>query len=95
MTARRSVSPLRRLRLSEQVLNQRARQNTDSVSEDVYRHRDSSAPRHRRRDDYRGQQDALDHAQATVSVRTLTAAEVAEARRDPESRWLPSSVFPW
>ena len=78
-----SVS-LRRLRLSEQVLNQRARQNTDSVSEDVYRHRDSSAPDIAAETIIGGQQDALDHAQATVSVRTLTAAEVAEARRDPK-----------
>lgn len=78
-----SVS-LRRLRLSEQVLNQRARQNSDSVSEDVYRHRDSSAPDIAAETIIEGQQDALDHAQATVSARTLTAAEVADARRDPE-----------
>lgn len=75
---------LRRLRLSEQVLNQRARQNSESVSEDVYRHRDSSAADTAAETIINGQQDALDHAQATVSVRSLTAAEVAEARRDPE-----------
>lgn len=75
---------LRRLRLSEQVLNQRARQNSDSVSEDVYRHRDSSAPDIAAETIIEGQQDALDHAQATVSVRVLTAAEVTQARRDPE-----------
>ena len=84
MTVRRSVS-LRRLRLSEQVLNHRARQNSDSVSEDVYRHRDSSAADIAAETIIEGQQDALDHAQATVSVRSLTAADVAEARRDPES----------
>jgi len=78
-----SVS-LRRLRLSEQVLNHRARQNSDSVSEDVYRHRDSSAADIAAETIIEGQQDALDHAQATVSVRSLTAADVAEARRDPE-----------
>lgn len=75
---------LRRLRLSEQVLNQRARQNSDSVSEDVYRQRDRSAPDIAAATIIEGQQDAVDHARATVSVRSLTAAEVADARRDPE-----------
>ncbi|MDD4866228.1 MAG: hypothetical protein PHQ28_03615 [Mycobacterium sp.] len=75
---------LRRLRLSEQVLNQRARQNSEAVSEDVYRHRDSSAAEIAADTIIEGQQDALDHAQATVSVRALTTAEVAAAKQDPE-----------
>lgn len=75
---------LRRLRLSEQVLNQRARQNTEALSEDVYRHRDSSAPEIAAETIVAGQQDALAHAKATVSVRALSAAEVAAAREDPE-----------
>jgi hypothetical protein len=78
------VVSLRRLRLSEQVLNQRARQNTDSVSEDVYRNRDGSAPELAAETIVDGQQDALDHARATVSVRSLSAAEVAGAREDPK-----------
>lgn len=75
---------LRRLRLSEQVLNQRARQNTDAVSEDVYRNRDSSAAELAAETIVEGQQDALDHAQATVAVRSLSATEVAAARDNPE-----------
>jgi hypothetical protein len=75
---------LRRLRLSEQVLNQRARQNTDEVSEDVYRHRDSSAPELAAETIIEGQHDALTHAKATVLVRSLSAADLAAARKDPE-----------
>ena len=75
---------LRRLRLSEQVLNQRARQNTDAVSEDVYRNRDSSAAELAAETIVEGQQDALDHAKATVAVRSLSAADIAAARDNPE-----------
>lgn len=75
---------LRRLRLSEQVLNQRAHQNTDSVSEEVYRRPDRSAPELAAQTIVGGQQEALDHAKAAHAARSLTAAEVAAGRRDPE-----------
>jgi len=75
---------LSRLRLSEQVLNQRARQNTDAVSEDVYRNRDSGAAELAAETIVEGQQDALHHAQATVAVRSLDATEIAAARDNPE-----------
>jgi hypothetical protein len=75
---------LRRLRLSEQVLNRRARQNTDAVSEDVYRNRDSSAAELAAETIVAGQQDALDHARATVAVRSLDSTEIASATENPE-----------
>lgn len=79
------VVSLRRLRLSEQVLNQRARQNTETVSEDVYRTPDASAREFAAQTIVEGQQDAVDHARATLAVRALSATEVAAARDDPES----------
>ncbi len=76
---------LRRLRLTEQVLNDRARQNTDAVSEDVYRRRDSSVLATATGAIIEGQHDALDHAKTTVSVRSLSQADVAQAHKDPEA----------
>lgn len=76
---------LRRLRLSEQVLNQRARQNTDNVSEDVYRSRDRGVAELAAGTIIEGQNEALAHAQATVAVRSLSREEFAEAHANPES----------
>lgn len=76
---------LRRLRLSEQVLNQQARQNSESVSEDTYRSPDPATADEAVDTIIDGQADAVAHAKATVTIRSLTAAEVAAARRDPET----------
>ena len=76
---------LRRLRLSEQVLNQQARQNSESVSEDTYRSPDPATADEAVDTIIDGQADAVAHAKATVTIRSLTAAEVAGANRDPET----------
>lgn len=76
---------LRRLRLSEQVLNQHARQNSESVSEDTYRTPDPATAEGAADTIVDGQADAVAHAKATVTIRSMTAAEVTAARRDPET----------
>ncbi|MEB3065043.1 hypothetical protein [[Mycobacterium] zoologicum] len=76
---------LRRLRLSEQVLNQHARQNSESVSEDTYRSPDPTTAEGAAETIIDGQADAVAHAKATVAIRSLTAAEVTAAREDPEA----------
>lgn len=69
---------LRRLRLSEQVLNQHARQNTETVSEDIYRNPDPTTADAAADTIIDGQNDAVAHAHATVAIRSMTAAEVAK-----------------
>ncbi|MDQ1250010.1 MAG: hypothetical protein QG597_4387 [Actinomycetota bacterium] len=76
---------LRRLRLSEQVLNQHARQNSESVSEDTYRAPDPATAAGAADTIIDGQADAVAHAKATVAIRSLSAAEVTAARGDPET----------
>jgi hypothetical protein len=76
---------LRRLRLSEQVLNQHARQNSESVSEDTYRIPDPATAEGAADTIIDGQADAVAHAKATVTIRSLNAAEVTAARADPET----------
>ena len=80
-------SPLRvtlsRLRLSEQVLNERSSQNTQAVSARVYRYPDLQTHKKARSVVLQGQVDALEHAQATVQMRMITGSELAAARTDP------------
>lgn len=76
---------LRRLRLSEQVLNQHARQNSETVSEDIYRNPDPTTAEGAVDIIIDGQTDAVAHATATVTIRSLSAAEVAAALTDPET----------
>ena len=76
---------LRRLRLSEQVLNQHARQNSESVSEDTYRSPDPTTAEGAAETIIDGQADAVAHAKATVTIRSLSAAEATAARTDPET----------
>jgi hypothetical protein len=76
---------LRRLRLSEQVLNQHARQNSEAVSEDVYRNPDRSTAERASVTIVDAQAEAVAHARATLSVRSMSAAEVAAAHANPES----------
>ena len=74
---------LSRLRLSEQVLNDKASQNTQTVSEKVYRSPDPQTHAKAREVVLQGQVDALEHARATVRMRTITGSELAAARTDP------------
>lgn len=64
-----------RLRLSEQVLNHRASQNTDAVSEDVYRRPDPRTADMVADVVLEGQQHAVEHAEATVRMRYVEHAE--------------------
>lgn len=72
-----------RLRLTEQLLSQHARQNSESVSEDIYRRPDPATIEAAAQTIEQGQADAVGHALATVQVRAMTAAEVAEAKQNP------------
>ena len=80
-------APLRvtlpRLRLTEQVLNEKPSQNTQAMSESVYRSPDPQAHAKAREVVLQGQADALEHARATVQMRTITGSELAAARADP------------
>jgi hypothetical protein len=76
---------LRRLRLSEQVLNQHARQNSEAVSEDTYRTPDPTTAAGAADTIIDGQTEAVAHARATVTIRSLSAAEVTAARADPDT----------
>ena len=75
---------LSRLRLSEQVLNDRTSQNTETVSASVYRYPDPQTHARAREIVLQGQADALEHARATVQMRTITEAELAASRIDPD-----------
>lgn len=76
---------LRRLRLSEQVLNEHARQNSETVSEDTYRTPDPATAEGAADIIAEGQADAVAHATATVTIRSMSATEMAAARADPEA----------
>lgn len=66
-----------RLRLTEQLLSQHARQNSESVSEDIYRRPDPTTIEAAAQTIEQGQADAVGHALATVQVRAMAAAEAA------------------
>ena len=55
------------------------------MSENVYRSRDPQTHAKARKVVLQGQTDALEHAQATVQMRTITRSELAAARTDPTS----------
>lgn len=76
---------LRRLRLSEQVLNQHSRQNSETVSEDIYRMPDPATAEGAAETITGGQADAVAHAKATVTIRSLSAADITTARTDPDT----------
>ena len=75
---------LSRLRLSEQVLNNKASQNSERVSSKIYRYPDPQTRSRARRVVLQGQTDAVDHARATVRMRTITPQDLAAARSDPD-----------
>lgn len=58
------------LRLTDQVVNRRSRQNTDAVSESVYRQPDPQTREHAVGVIMQGQADAIEHAHSTVKMRT-------------------------
>ena len=75
----------RRLRLTEQVLNQTARQNTETESEDIYRRPDPLTAETASETVTAGLNDAVAHAHASVHVRAMSTSEVEQARQNPEA----------
>ena len=86
---------LRRLRLTEQVLNEKSSHNTQAVSESVYRFPDPQTHAKAREVVLQGQVDALEHALATVHMRTVARSELAAARTDPTSLARKLGVEPY
>lgn len=74
---------LQRLRLTEQVLNKRPRQNSAQVSETVYRQPDPQTRKEAAAVIVGGQIDAVEHARVTVAMRTVSDHELAEAQANP------------
>lgn len=88
VTGQTSTGPtwtFRRLRLTEQVLNQTARQNTETESEDIYRRPDPLTAEASAETITAGLNDAVAHAHASINVRAMTTSEVEEARQNPEA----------
>lgn len=75
----------RRLRLTEQVLNQTARQNTETQSEDIYRRPDPLTAEAASATITAGLNDAVAHAHASIHVRAMNSSEVEQARQNPEA----------
>ncbi|MGH3633748.1 MAG: hypothetical protein ACRDTS_06575 [Mycobacterium sp.] len=72
-----------RLRLTEQVLNTRPRQNSPAVSESIYRRSDPQTRKEAAAVIIRGQTEAIEHARVTVAMRTLTEHDIEAAQADP------------
>lgn len=68
---------LRRLRLTEQVHSQRSRQNSQVVSEEIYRRSEPATIEQASPVILQGQQEALLHAHAFVEIRTVTSQDIA------------------
>ncbi|WP_129978006.1 hypothetical protein [Rhodococcus sp. Q1] len=75
----------RRLRLTEQVLNQTARQNTETESENIYRRPDPLTAEAAAETITAGLNDAVVHAHASIHVRAMNASEVEQTRQNPEA----------
>jgi len=88
-----SVS-LQRLRLTEQVLNGQPRQNTQEVHDNIYVLREHRVHEESVAVILEGQQDALDHARATVQMRSWNQAKLAAARKDPAGAAMDLGVKP-
>lgn len=77
------VIDFRRLRLTEQVINQQANQNSEAVSESIYRRPDPYTQEMARETILHGQLDAVFDASALVTIRSLQPDEIALAMNDP------------
>lgn len=76
---------MRRLRLTEQVINQRASQNSDSVSEQVYRTPDPKTHEFAISRIIQGQADAIKDAAGLLAIRSITQEELLQARKNPSN----------
>lgn len=73
-----------RLRLTEQVHSQRSRQNSDSVSEEIYRSKDPQTVVKAVPVILRGQRDAVEHATALMQTRAVSSGELHKHHRAQE-----------
>lgn len=73
-----------RLRLTEQVHSQRSRQNSDTVSEEIYRSRDPQTVAKVVPVILRGQREAVEHATALMQTRTVSSGELQNHHQAPE-----------
>jgi hypothetical protein len=74
---------LMRLRLTEQVLSQRQRHNSEGVSEDIYWGPDPMTREGAEQTIHLGIQNAFDHAIATSEMMKLSSTEIQAAKKDP------------
>jgi hypothetical protein len=74
---------LARLRLTEQVVNRKASQNTDAVSEDIYRSPEALTAAMVSDVILDGQHDAIDHANHTVRMRFVADPPSWRSRTRP------------
>ncbi len=74
----------RRLRLTEQVVNRRSSQNSDRVSETIYRRPDQQTKEIARGVILQGQMDALADAKAVIAVRAINQEEISQAQIEPK-----------
>lgn len=79
------VIDFRRLRLTEQVINKRSNQNSEHVSETVYRAPDPQTKYLARDIILQGQANALADASAVISVRAIKSREIELSKTDPSS----------
>lgn len=73
-----------RLRLTEQVHSQRSRQNSDTVSEEIYRSRDPQTVAKAIPVIIQGQLDAVEHATALMQTRTVSIADLHNHNEAPD-----------
>ena len=69
----------RRIRLTNQVIRQHANQNSDQVSEEVYRRTDPITLEMARNVILSGQQDAVNDSKAVVAIRLIRADELSSS----------------
>jgi len=79
------VPTLRRLRLTEQVISNRSRQNSDAVSEQVYRQPDPQMHEQAASAVVHGLEEAVAHARDTVKMQVWDRSTLADAKSRPAS----------
>ena len=75
----------RKIRLTEQIVNQRASQNTDTVSETIYRRPEKQTKDLAAEVILQGQADAIADAKAVIAIQVLSSDSVDEALTNPEA----------
>lgn len=79
-------NPLRvtfkRIRLSEQVINQKSSQNSEEVSESIYRAQDPSTHQNAIDVILQGQVDAINDANSVIAIKMLSPQKIVEAKEN-------------